>query len=66
MDDVSELISAVGKPFPATSLRDSAAFVTERRARQAQIAALRASLRMQSEAARSLDPNVGQRIDRAF
>jgi hypothetical protein len=63
---VSELVPAVGKPFPANALRDSAAFISERRARQAQIAALRESLRMQDDAARSLDPNLGRRIDRAF
>jgi hypothetical protein len=63
---VSDLVPAVGRPFSATALRDSAEFVAERRARQAQIAALRETMKMESEAGRALDPRVGNRIDRAF
>jgi hypothetical protein len=60
------LVSAVSRPVSSDPLRDPAAFINERRARQAQIAALRANLKVQADVERSLDPNVGRRIDRAF
>ncbi|MCA9822614.1 MAG: hypothetical protein R3C29_00090 [Dehalococcoidia bacterium] len=60
------LVSAVSSPLATDPLRDPAASIAERRARQAQIATLRANLKVQTEAERSLDPNIGNRIDRAF
>jgi hypothetical protein len=60
------LVSAISGPTQADPLRDPAGAIVERRARQAQIAALRANLKVQADVERALDPNVGTRIDRAF